>query len=45
MIEEAENELIVLESAILIDSGLEEYCDEFWFVYCDFETRIASRIW
>lgn len=44
MIEEAENELIVLESAILIDSGLEEYCDELWFVYCDLETRIARLI-
>lgn len=40
MITKAENNLIVLESAILIDSGLEKYCDELWFVYCDLESRI-----
>lgn len=40
MIAKAENNMIVLESAILIDSGLEKYCDEIWFVYCDLETRI-----
>lgn len=36
----AENDIIVLESAILLGSGLENYCDELWFVYCSLETRI-----
>lgn len=36
----AENDIIVIESAILLGSGLENYCDELWFVYCDLETRI-----
>lgn len=40
MIAEAGNDLIVLESALLINSGLEEYCDELWFVYCDIESRM-----
>lgn len=39
-IKQAENDIIVVESAILLGSGLENYCDELWFVYCDLETRI-----
>lgn len=40
MIATTENEMVVLESAILLGSGLENYCDELWFVYCDFEVRV-----
>ena len=40
LITTADNDIIVLESAILLGSGLENYCDELWFVYCGFETRI-----
>lgn len=32
--------IIVVESAILPGSGLEEICDELWFVFCEKETRI-----
>lgn len=40
-IENANNDIIVVESAIILGSGVEKYCDELWFVYCDLETRIA----
>lgn len=36
----AQNDIVVVESAILLGSGVEDYCDELWFVYCDLETRI-----
>lgn len=39
-IKNSENNMIVVESAILLGSGVEDYCDELWFVYCDYETRI-----
>ena len=39
-VEKSEKDLIVVESAILLGSGLESCCDELWFIYCDFETRI-----
>lgn len=34
-------DIIVVESALLIGSGLEQYCDELWFVFCEKEKRIA----
>lgn len=39
-IKESNREIIVVESALLIGSGVEEYCDELWFVYCEREKRI-----
>lgn len=39
-IKKSENDIVVVESAILPGTGIEEYCDELWFVYCDFEIRI-----
>jgi len=41
VIEEHEDEegIIVIESAILFESGLNEMCDEVWFVYVDEKTR------
>ena len=39
-IRQADDNMIVIESAILPGSGLEEYCDELWFVYCELEERI-----
>ena len=35
---------IVVESALLIGSGIENMCDEIWFVYCDMEERITRLI-
>lgn len=32
--------IIVVESALLMGSGLEKLCDEIWFVYCEKEKRI-----
>ena len=43
-IKNTKNQLIVVESAILLGSGIEEYCDELWFVYCDLEKRIERLI-
>lgn len=40
-IQQADNDIIVVESAILLGSGVEEYCDELWFVYCELEERIS----
>lgn len=37
---QADNDIIIVESAILLGSGVEEYCDELWFVYCELEERI-----
>lgn len=36
----SDNNIIVVESALLIGSGVEQYCDEIWFVYCEIEKRI-----
>ena len=33
-------DIIVVESALLMGSGLEKLCDEIWFVYCEKEKRI-----
>lgn len=35
---------IVVESALLIGTGIEAHCDEIWFVYCDKDTRINRLI-
>lgn len=39
-IKESDSEYIIVESALLIGTGIEEYCDELWFVFCNKETRI-----
>lgn len=39
-IKESNRDIIVVESALLIGSGVEDYCDELWFVYCEREKRI-----
>lgn len=35
----AENRSVLIESAILIESGYEDICDEFWYVYVNEENR------
>ena len=37
-------DVIVVESALLIGSGIEKSCDELWFVYCDQQKRIDRLI-
>ena len=39
-IKSSKKRIIVVESAILLGSGVEQYCDELWFVFCDRDTRI-----
>lgn len=39
-IKNSTNDIIVVESALLMGTGIEEYCDEIWFVYCEREKRI-----
>ena len=39
-IEQSKAEIIVVESAILIGSGIENRCDEIWFVFCEHDKRI-----
>ena len=39
-IKSSKNRIIVVESAILLGSGVEQYCDELWFVFCNRVTRI-----
>ena len=39
-IRESNRNIVVVESALLIGSGVENYCDELWFVYCELEKRI-----
>ena len=40
----SKNRIIVVESAILLGSGVEQYCDELWFVFCNRDTRIKRLI-
>lgn len=39
-IKSSKNRIIVVESAIILGSGVEQYCDELWFVFCNRDTRI-----
>ena len=39
-IKSSKNRIIVVESAILLGSGVEQYCDELWVVFCNRDTRI-----
>lgn len=43
-IKSSKNRIIVVESAILLGSGVEQYCDELWFVFCNMDTRIKRLI-
>lgn len=40
-IKNSDSDIVVVESALLIGTGIEEYCDELWFVFCEKEKRIA----
>lgn len=31
--------IVFIESAIALDSGYENFCDEFWYVHADYESR------
>ncbi len=37
---ESQADIVVVESALLIGTGLEEECDEIWFVFCERDKRI-----
>lgn len=39
-IDGSDNNIIVVESALLMGTGIEEKCDKIWFVYCEKEKRI-----
>lgn len=43
-IKSSKNRIIVVESAILLGSGVEQYCDQLWFVFCNRDTRIKRLI-
>ena len=43
-IKSSKNRIIVVESAILLGSGVEQYCDELWFVFCIWDPRIKRLI-
>lgn len=43
-IKSSKNRIIVVESAILLGSGVEQYCNELWFVFCNRDTRIKRLI-
>lgn len=43
-INESNKKYVVVESALLIGTGIEEHCDELWTVVCDKETRINRLI-
>ena len=39
-IKKSSAEIIVIESALMLGSGMEDICDELWLVYCDKMQRI-----
>lgn len=43
-IQKSSADIIVVESALLIGSGLEKYCDELWLVFCEKQKRIERLI-
>lgn len=43
-IEQSNSNIIVVESALLMNSGLESYIDEIWYVFCETEKRISRLI-
>ena len=38
--QENKTDLIVVEAALLKESGFTQYCDEIWYIYADTQTRI-----
>lgn len=44
LIDISKSDVTVVESAILIGSGIEKRCHELWFVYCEREERIRRLI-
>lgn len=44
MTKSSQSEIIIIESALLIGSGIENKCDEIWFVFCEKEERINRLI-
>ena len=43
-IEQNNNSIIVVESALLLGSGLEYHCDELWYVYCEHNERVNRLV-
>ena len=43
-IEQSNNSIIVVESALLLGSGLESHCDELWYVYCEHNERVNRLV-
>lgn len=43
-IEQSNNSIIVVESALLLGSGLEYHCDELWYVYCEHNERVNRLV-
>ena len=39
-IDSSNADIVVVESAIFFESGLDKFVDEVWWVFCDLETRI-----
>jgi len=39
--EQTDCRLLVIESAILVESGYKAVCDEVWYIYADIDTRVA----
>jgi dephospho-CoA kinase len=39
-IKKSDKPLVVVESALLIGTGIEQQCDEIWYVFCNIEKRI-----
>lgn len=38
------NKIIIVESAILLGSGIEKFCDELWYCYCEHDERVRRLI-
>lgn len=43
-IEQSNNSIIVVESALLLGSGLKSHCDELWYVYCEHNERVNRLV-
>lgn len=43
-IKRSKKDIIVVESALLMGTGIEEYCDKIWYVFCEKEKRIERLI-
>lgn len=43
-IKNSNKKIIVVESALLLGSGLESDCDELWYVYCEHNERVKRLV-